>query len=180
MCAHRPLPGNAGYHAVHFFSDLAAHSGDVADFLTDGLVAQQPVVVIATREQRRALLQQMTRRRSGAPWGDGSMVLLDAHETLRQICDGGSPKKGRVQQMLAQAVRLAGAAEAHAAVRVYGEIVDVLCREGRTRDAITLEELWHDITATMPMSLMCGYHTSSISGAERALVRGLHTHVTEV
>jgi signal transduction histidine kinase len=42
-------------------------------------------------------------------------------------------------------------------VRAYGEMVDLLWRDGNTQGALRLEELWNDLSKTHAVSLMCAY-----------------------
>src|SRR5260370_618154 len=51
---------------------------------------------------------------------------------------------------------LAGGSGA-ARVRIYGEMVDVLWRDGNPQAAIHLEELWNDLGNSCSFSLLCAY-----------------------
>jgi hypothetical protein len=42
-------------------------------------------------------------------------------------------------------------------VRAYGEMVDVLWKEGRSRAAIRLEMLWNALAMRSGVALLCGY-----------------------
>ena len=63
-------------------------------------------------------------------------------------------------------------------VRAYGEMVDVLWKNGQDVAAIRLEMLWNKLAATHRFSLLCGYamgtfyKDSSISDIHRQ-----HSHV---
>src|SRR5207237_5735004 len=45
----------------------------------------------------------------------------------------------------------------HSGVRAFGEMVAVLWREERRAAAIRLEQLWNELGARVPFSLLCAY-----------------------
>jgi hypothetical protein len=42
-------------------------------------------------------------------------------------------------------------------VRAFGEMVDLLSKDGNTDGAIMLEQLWNELAAKYKYSLLCGY-----------------------
>jgi hypothetical protein len=42
-------------------------------------------------------------------------------------------------------------------VRAYGEMVDLLWRDGKPQEAILLEEFWNDLRNTHSFTLLCAY-----------------------
>jgi signal transduction histidine kinase len=53
-------------------------------------------------------------------------------------------------------------------VRAYGEMVDVLCREGNFVAAFEVEELWNELASVHRFALLCGYGMGSFSEATDA------------
>ena len=66
-------------------------------------------------------------------------------------------------------------------LRIFGEIVDLLSRQGRVDDALALEALWNDLQLTRNFSLLCGYGLDifdpSVQAGPLPSVCRVHSHV---
>jgi hypothetical protein len=66
-------------------------------------------------------------------------------------------------------------------VRVYGEMVDVLCQRGQQNAAVALEELWNRLAFTRRFALLCGYRLDVFDRQSQVAtlrdICNLHTHV---
>jgi signal transduction histidine kinase len=66
-------------------------------------------------------------------------------------------------------------------VRVYGEMVNVLCQQDNVAGAIQLEDLWNELASEYRFSLLCGYSMHSFPDKEDAAtfasVCDRHAHV---
>jgi hypothetical protein len=172
-----------GEHVVQFYDqdgDLARAVGDyLAGAVTDGDVA----VVIATDAHRRAFEAEMAARgvEAAEARGDGSIIWLDAGETLSQFVDDGQVDARKFRDVVGTLVR--EAVETGREVRAYGEMVALLWDEGHVLGAIELEKLWNDLAAELHFSLFCAYHIHSVAGEEHAdalhEVCRLHTAVVD-
>ncbi|WP_164012430.1 MEDS domain-containing protein [Pyxidicoccus trucidator] len=146
-------------HIVQFYEDEAFLLDVLDQYLGAGLAAGEPLIVIATEPHRRAILQRLAAAGVDveAACGSGQLTLLDARETLSRFMVNGSPDEGRFQEVVGGALTRA-LAEGHGRrVRAYGEMVDLLWREGNPDAAVALEELWNDLAARYPFSLLCTY-----------------------
>jgi hypothetical protein len=47
-------------------------------------------------------------------------------------------------------------------VRAYGEMVDLLWKDGKAEAAIALEELWNELAAKYQFSLLCAYSQETL------------------
>jgi signal transduction histidine kinase len=176
-------PGH-GNHIVQFYDGEGALADAVAGFLAAGLAAGEPLVVIAT-EAHNILFERRLRdnrfdldeaRRSG------QLIMLDARETLAQFMVGGAPDWTRFQEVVGgtlarSAERVPGAAT----VRAYGEMVDLLWKDGNQKAAIRLEEMWNEIAAVHSFALLCAYvmdnfYKQADGGPFHAVCR-THSHV---
>ena len=179
MKSQNVLPGNAGHHGVHFYSDPARLCASVADFLGDGIAAQQPVVVIATPAHRKQIQSSLCERRFDVEMlcDTGSVTFLDARDTLDRFMVNGVPNGPKFRQAVGEVLsRVGGRSEG--AVRAYGEMVDVLWREGKPEAAIQLELLWNELAKTHAFSLLCGYAMGHFyKEASRDDVCAVHTQV---
>jgi len=144
-------------HAVQFYRDDAALLTTLGRFVREGLLAGQPVLVIATPEHRAHLAAQLLEEglmptsfeRGGTLW------LLDARETLESFMDGAKPDPARFHNVIGDLLRTAHGGRGP--VRAYGEMVDLLWKAGQAEAAIRLEMLWNSLATTHHFMLLCGY-----------------------
>lgn len=66
-------------------------------------------------------------------------------------------------------------------VRAYGEMVDVLWKDGHAEAAMALELLWNKLALKHSFALMCGYAMGSFYKRSEQMhdVRAVHSHVIE-
>ena len=62
-------------------------------------------------------------------------------------------------------------------VRIYGEMVDVLWKNGREDAALSLEILWHQLIAGRKCSLLCGYSSGVCQAEGFNSICDRHSHV---
>jgi hypothetical protein len=131
----------------------------VANFLTEGLTAGQPAIVIATSEHRAGIAAQLATHSidSGQLQATGMLTMLDAGEALAQVMVDGMPDHPRFRRALVPVIEAACGGRRDVTVRVYGEMVDVLWKAGQTVAACRLETLWNALANTHAFSLLCGY-----------------------
>jgi hypothetical protein len=108
----------------------------------------------------------------------GTLVVMDASDTLRRLSRNGSPNAAAFETEIASPV---AALARNGRVRAYGEMVDLLAQRTEFDEAIALEQLWNGLAARVPLSLMCGYSAAHFvsAGTHRALrdICGTHGHV---
>jgi PAS domain S-box-containing protein len=178
------LPGPpACEHAVQFYEEVGFLSDAVARFLGDGLSAGEPLVVIATEMHRQLFVQRL--KSSGfdveGACGDGRLTLLDAAQTLSTFMVGDMPDWERFRAHLGGVLEKSSAAGPGRRVRAYGEMVELLWREGRPQAALRLEEFWNDLGRIHLFTLLCAYSMAGFSqeaqGEQFRQVCGHHSHV---
>jgi hypothetical protein len=172
--------GSDHFHAVRFYEDERSLCRIVTDFIGDGLVANQPAVVIATPAHReeidrglRELSLDVHRLQE-----DGQLLVLDAEETLATFMKDGVPDPVAFRTSLGAALDTATAGRPNATVRAYGEMVDWLWKHDAADAAIRLEVLWNQLADTRAFSLLCGYSMGNFykHGAYEDIC-SQHTHV---
>ena len=110
----------------------------------------------------------------------GQLTLIDASELLAEFMRGDMPDPALFRNAVS---RIIASSRAHAGVRLraFGEMVDILWRQGRTRAAIRLEELWNEVGGEHDFSLLCAYtmgHFYREGDSEQFVeVCGRHSHV---
>jgi PAS domain S-box-containing protein len=172
-------------HAVQFYDTEDELFGVVSDFLLRGLRAGGPAIVIATPEHTAAFVAAMSADEFDvrAAIEAGQLTLLDAHDTLASFRAGDELNERRFREIIGSVLERAEAGWRGTAVHAYGEMVDLLWREGLPENAIRLEEFWNHLAQTHNFSLLCGYpanqflHEAQKAQFERT--RALHDSVIE-
>jgi DcmR-like sensory protein len=175
-----PVPHNH-HHAVQFYGSEQSLFTTVATFLSEGLVARQPAIVIATPTHRAAIEDHLCGRLIDCEQArrNGDLVMLDAEDTLGQFMIGDVPDPDLFEQSVGGVVKQVLDGRGRKIVRAYGEMVDVLWKQGQAESAITLEILWNKLALKYSFALLCGYAMGNFYKQAKQLehVREQHTHV---
>jgi hypothetical protein len=152
-------PIHSHHHAVQFYGSDQSLFTTVAGFLSEGLVAGQPALVIATESHLAGILEQLTARLIDVDQAIriGDLIVLDAHETLAKFMASDRPDPDAFEHEMAIVIQKLVRERPRVVVRAYGEMVDVLWKQGRPEAAIALEILWNKLAATYAFALLCGY-----------------------
>ncbi len=146
-------------------------------------MAGEPVVVIATLVHRKAFTQRLKLQGCDLerPLASGQLVMLDAAETLAKFMVDDMPDWELFKELVGGVIEQARLGRERARVRAYGEMVDLLWREGCKPAAIALEGAWNQLATIHSFSLLCAYvmgnfyHSGDGSGFDD--VCRAHTHV---
>ena len=146
------------FHAVRFYEDSNSLCRIVSGFIAEGLARDQPALIVATRPHidgiehnlRAAAIDLETLKKKG------DLLLLDAHQTLATFMVSGLPDPDFFRAAATSALARVARGRKKT-IRAYGEMVDVLWKDGRTAAAIKLEILWNRLANTHDFSLLCGY-----------------------
>jgi hypothetical protein len=168
------------FHAVQFYQDDESLINIVAGFLTEGLTQSQPAVVIATPEHRDSLESALRGRgidvRRMKQLGD--IVMVDAREILDTILADGMPHPRLFQHVLGSMFNDFARINPDRTTRAYGEMVNVLWKDGMTAAAVRLETLWNELAKAHDFKLLCGYSMGNFyKDAAVGEITRLHTHV---
>jgi hypothetical protein len=168
------------YHAVRFYENERSLSQIVAEFLGDGLADGMPGVVIATPAQRAAIVRELVTRRLDVERLQRSddLVLLDAEETLSAFMTNGKPDVAGFNSSMCEVIKRASRGRENCTIRIYGQMVDILWKNGKQEAAIRLELLWNQLANTQAFSLLCGYSMGHFyKDANFDEVCSHHTHI---
>jgi len=175
------MAADAHHHAVQFYRDEESLFTTVADFLSRGLVAGQPAVVIATLPHRAAIEEHLCGRLINCAKArrSGDLVMLDADEMLGQFMIGDKPDAELFEQNVGVIIRQAVEGRGGTVARAYGEMVDVLWKEGRSEAALAVEMLWNKLIVRHGFALLCGYSMGNFYKQPRHMdrIKSHHTHV---
>ena len=147
-------------HSVQFYeSDEYLHDL-VANFVAEGLQSGEPAVIIATEAHRNGFASHL--RMMGIDPDHTRITMLDARATLEQFMDGDTPNADRFRTVIGGVLEENGG-ETNTRIRAYGEMVDLLWRDGNPRAAVQLEELWNGLAGLYTFTLLCAYPMSNFT-----------------
>jgi hypothetical protein len=152
-------PAGLGGHDVSFYRADEALVASVVDFLTEGVRVGQPIIVIATEPHRRAFAEGLRERGldEDVLFAGRLAVWLDARETLAAFMEGGLPDRELFLATVGSVFEKLLDKRQYLLVRAFGEMVDLLWKDGNADGAVRLEELWNELATRYKYSLLCGY-----------------------
>ena len=171
-------------HLAQFYgADDRALMLALGRFVEEGLDVGAGVLVLSTIAHRSALLAEL--RRDGVDVAEvqraGSLVFLDADAVRSSLVAGGEPDWDSFDRVVGTAVRRLQANSEPVGVRVFGEVVGLLWRDGYCAAALRVEELWNRLLETTPFELFCAYpldlFIEPLDPADIAPVLCAHTHL---
>jgi hypothetical protein len=174
-----PVP-TTHHHAVRFYDNDRSLAQIVAQFLSDGFVSGDPGIVVATPTQRAAILKELVTKSLDVVelQRSNNLVLLDAEETLSTFMANGTPEARKFNSRMCEVIKQACGDRPDCTVRIYGQMVDLLWKNGEQQAAIRLETLWNQLANTHTFSLLCGYAMGHFyKDANFDEVCRQHTHV---
>jgi hypothetical protein len=158
--------GNAGVtpagvtgHDVQVYRTDDSLTTSVVEFLAAAIRVGQPIIVIATETHRRAFANGL--RAMGldpdAMLAGRLAVWLDARQTLDSFMENGLPNRELFSATVGSVFAKVLDKRQYLVVRAFGEMVDLLWKDGNTEAAILLEQLWNELAYKYKYSLLCGY-----------------------
>ena len=178
-----PTPPGLTGHDVLFYRTDAFLTRTVVDFLAEGVSTGHPIVVIATEAHRRAFADGL-RAKGLDPdqgFGDRLSVWLDARETLDTIMEGSRPSRALFMSIVEEAFERLTDKRNYLAICCYGEMVDVLWKDGNPEAAGLFEQYINELADRYKFAMLCGYaiddflHEEGIAGVRR--ICDQHKHV---
>lgn len=170
------------FHAVQFYKDDASLTSIVAGFLAEGFAKGDPAVVIATPKHRAAIEKDLRSRslNVGELKRIGDLVVLDARQTLAAFMVDGMPHAATFQHVVGQTMNQLCSGRRNCVIHAYGELVNVLWKDGLEAAAIRLETLWNELANTHEFKLLCGYSMGNFyKDAAIEEIKGQHSHLVE-
>ena len=144
-------------------------------------MAGDRLVVIATEPHTNGFLDRADPSELERARDEQRITVLDARATLSRLIVGDMPDPLRFRNFVAELMDSAPGDFPGSPLRAYGEMVDLLTREGNVDAAIRLEQLWHSVLEESSFSLLCAYRMDSFLGendSDRLLdVFAAHSHV---
>jgi hypothetical protein len=170
-----------GFHAVRFYESERSLAQIVAEFLIEGFADSHPGIVVATPGMRAALVLELAARSLDVVelQRSGQFMLLDAREQLAGFMTSGQPDPTRFNTAMCEAIEQVRRGRTNCKVRIFGQMVDLLWREGQQDAAIQLEMLWNRLAYKQAFSLLCGYAMGNFyKDSNFEDICGQHSHVS--
>jgi hypothetical protein len=169
------------FHAVQFYKDPDSLCRIVGEFIGAGLELGEPALVIATPAHTAAIDECLRLR--GLDVDElkrlGDCVTLDARETLGTFMTNALPDPSAFRHHIGQTIKQISRGREKTTVRAYGEMVDLLWKDGLEAAAIRLETLWNQLANLHEFKLLCGYSMGNFyKGAALEEIKGQHSHLT--
>jgi hypothetical protein len=152
-------------HTVQFYEDERFLYESVADFVAQGLDQGEPAVLVCTEAHQRAFVRTLELKipELRKVVMSGLLRFIDARAMLSLFMRDGMPDEVLVKQHVGEALALAGGRAPGKRIRAFGEMVDLLWRDGNSRAAIRLEELWNDLSHVYCFTLLCAYDITNFN-----------------
>jgi hypothetical protein len=170
-------------HAARIYVESNELADSVAAYFAAGFEAGEPALLVATAKHASLVAERLAASGWDARRIDerGLLLSAEAEATLEQIMDGSSPAGSEFEQVIGAFLGELASRFPENRVRVYGELVDVLCERGQKAAAVALEELWNRLARTRRFALLCGYRLDLFDRTSQVEtlrdVCRLHTHV---
>jgi len=173
-------PANGHFHAVRFYENKKSLCRIVAGFLGEGLAMGQPALVVATPEHRRGILDEFRARGFDVVrmHAAGQLVMVDARKVMSGFIVDSVPDARLFTESTTRILERTARGREALTIRAYGEMVDLLWKDGYDVAAIQVEMLWNRLARTQDFSLLCGYAMGNFyKDACVASICAEHTHV---
>lgn len=170
-------------HGVQIYADAEELGASVAEYLAAGFDTGCPAVLVATPDHARRVRAALAARGWSERRLEAAALLRveDAEATLDRILDERRPSPAAFESVVGGLIDAASERFPDADVRVFGEMVDLLCRRGERAAAAELEELWNRLGRSRRFSLLCGYRLDVFDRASQTGVLPevcrAHSHV---
>ena len=171
-------------HGVVFYEDDHKFNCEaIQDFCLRALRAGDPLVVIASRRHLDQLSAALLGH--GFNWEAaqvaGRAAEHDADRLLEQFCSPTGLDPFRFRAAMEEVLAPWADIEEGRTVRVFGEMVDLLCQRGDLTGAAQLEEMWNELARSHRFTLLCAYSMRNlyreVNGSPYRRIVDAHDHL---
>jgi signal transduction histidine kinase len=147
-------------HAVQFYEEPALLADAVARYVAEGLRLGEAALIIAKPQLFETIERAL--RYDGWPVPSSDLKFVSAVEMLERITSDSRIDPAAVESELGK-VLWQITRGGRRPLRIYGEMVTLLCERGLFEEAERLEELWNVSVRSHPISLLCAYPISQFN-----------------
>lgn len=162
-------PKHTPEHFVQFYRSSIYLAHSVAEYLRQGLVTSEGLLLVATDEHWALVSEILTEQHFdlSSLIEEGRLIRIDAAPTLESVMKDGQPDYSRFLTTVSVALRTLFKKTTR--VRCYEELVNLLSQAGQSEEAHILEGYWNELLGTLPgVTLMCGYRIEADSEKSEA------------
>jgi hypothetical protein len=144
-------------HYVQFYQSESDLLSQLSRYVQTGLRQSETCLVVATQAHRQQLEEWLLQGGVDVASArlSGSYLSIDAADTLRKFMGEDMPNKVRFQQTVGSLVETL--ASKNKPLRIYGEMVALLWKDGNKEAVLELENMWNELLAKHPCNLFCAY-----------------------
>ena len=152
------IPAASDHHSLELYKDNAFLVEAVIAFIRVGLEMQDTVLVLATKNHRKAIEGSL----SPKELKNKTLFFFDAEDLLSRFMIDDWPDESRFMDTMSIGLMLSESAR----VRVFQEMTSLLWTQATLNAAIHVEELLNKLIAAKPIKLLCAYQLARFSGKE--------------
>jgi KaiC/GvpD/RAD55 family RecA-like ATPase len=173
----------SGAHGVQIYRDESELAESVSSYIADGFKVGDPALVVASPEHTSLFTDALATRRWDVAelQAQALLTVADAETMLAAFMSGGRPSPVRFEEVVGGVLDSISKRHPGRRIRVFGEMVDLLCLRGERSAALALEDLWNRLARERNFSLLCGYQLDVFDRASQTTtlpgVCRSHTHV---
>lgn len=160
------MAGEAGGHTLHFRADDGSSYDSIVEMMIAVAARGEMAVVIGAPALRAGIARGLhaAGHDVAAMGAKGRYLEFDASEALLQVMRNGLPDRVELVQMVEnlERLRLAHAPGGRNRVTIFGEMSGQLIQGGNLEAAVRMEQLWSELTRTLPYFTVCSYPTRAL------------------
>lgn len=168
-------------HLVQFYDGEEFLIKTVINFVAPALLCGEGVILIASQAHIRILkssLQELQLKPQEFIQS-GQLVMLEAEETLNQIMCHGQIDSNKFNTVVG--ALLTEMESRFDTIKAFGEMVNILWRQGQHIAALELEKVWNNCLENKNVTLLCAYSMENLceerDGISFMDICNCHTHV---
>jgi CheY-like chemotaxis protein len=146
-------------HIVQFWNDEQFLHRAIAAFFTRDMAHADSLVMVSRPRTFKAVTAQLrASRHTAAKNAAGCIQFVNAEASVTELVNGEPFTREHLSRSIARLVEDVWPNSEEGTVKIYGEMVDVLCERGHHAAAVQVEKLWDSTAAQRPRaSTLCGY-----------------------
>ncbi len=151
-------------------------------YAASGLATDDAVVLVTTGEHWRLIERRLVEEGFDLDslQREGRVAVFDARGLLFRFFQGDSVDDVTFKTIVGEMIATARAHSPSGRVRVYGEMVNILCGHNNVDAASVVEELWNEVLELNGVPLLCSYSLQMLpphtSGTLPQRILDAHSH----
>jgi len=173
-------------HIVLPYTDEDNLTDAVALYAAAGLTNDEAVLLVTTNAHRRAVEEHLKYEGFDveALQRDGRLSTFDASGLLCEFYNGEMPDADAFMRLVGAMIETARSHSPVGKVRIYGEMVNLLCGHNSIEAAANLEDLWNNVLGLYSVPLLCSYSLQTLpanaAGVLPQRIVDAHSHTAAV